>query len=94
MRWLPQIVFHYLSNMPLDAALTYGVHARFWMQPLLVLCIATGVGVAWLGAALVRRCRAYGWERRYGKAVAVVCLVLALGQYARHAPTSDQSRNT
>jgi len=30
-------VFHNLSNMPLDDILLYGVHARFWMQPMAAL---------------------------------------------------------
>lgn len=40
-----QVVFHYLSNMPLDNLLLYGVHARFWQQPHLISSVAVGVGL-------------------------------------------------
>lgn len=39
------IVFHWLSNMPLDDPLLFGVHARFWMQPNLVVFVFCGVGI-------------------------------------------------
>ncbi len=35
------VVFHVLSNMPLDQQLLFGIQARFWMQPnLLAFCFA------------------------------------------------------
>lgn len=39
------IVFHWLSNMPLDDPLLFGIHARFWMQPNIVVFIFCGVGI-------------------------------------------------
>lgn len=39
------IVFHSLSNLPLSDRLLYGVHQRFWMQPMIVCCIWIGIGV-------------------------------------------------
>ncbi|CAN0331157.1 unnamed protein product, partial [Hapterophycus canaliculatus] len=33
------VVFHWLSNMPLDDPLLFGVHARFWMQPNMVVFV-------------------------------------------------------
>jgi hypothetical protein len=39
------IVWHgVLSNLPLDAPMPYIVHARFWIQPHIILCILAGVG--------------------------------------------------
>lgn len=39
------VVFHWLSNMPLDDPLLFGVHARFWMQPNMVVFVFCGVGM-------------------------------------------------
>lgn len=39
------VVFHWLSNMPLDDPLLYGVHARFWMQPNILVFTFCGVGL-------------------------------------------------
>ena len=39
------VVFHSLANLPLSDPLLYGVHARFWMQPNLIVCLFAGVGV-------------------------------------------------
>lgn len=41
------IVFNWLSNMPLDDPLLFGVHARFWMQPNIVVFVFCGVGIYW-----------------------------------------------
>lgn len=40
-------VFNWLSNMPLDDPLLFGVHARFWMQPNIVVFIFCGIGIYW-----------------------------------------------
>lgn len=40
-------VFHWLSNMPLDDPLLFGVHARFWMQPNILVFVFCGVGIYW-----------------------------------------------
>jgi hypothetical protein len=40
-------VFHGLSNMPLGDPLLYGVHARFWMQPNVLVFAMAGVGANW-----------------------------------------------
>lgn len=42
------IVFNWLSNMPLDDPLLFGVHARFWMQPNIVVFVFCGVGISWM----------------------------------------------
>ena len=41
------VVFHLLSNLPLDDPLLFGVHARFWMQPNIVVFVFCGAGVYW-----------------------------------------------
>lgn len=39
------VVFHYLANLPVDAAMPRGVLARFWMQADVLTCIVFGAGV-------------------------------------------------
>lgn len=39
------IVFHSLSNMPLDDKLLYGVHQRFWMQLNIISFLFAGIGL-------------------------------------------------
>lgn len=39
------MVFHWLSNMPLDDPLLFGIHARFWMQPNMIVFIFCGTGL-------------------------------------------------
>lgn len=39
------VVFHWLSNMPLDDPLLFGVHARFWMQPNILVFVFCGLGI-------------------------------------------------
>jgi len=41
-----------LSNLPLHAPTPYGVHARFWMQPSILVCSLVGVGAASVAAFL------------------------------------------
>lgn len=41
------VVFHSLSNLPL-VELFYGVVARFWMQPNIIVFIWVGVAIEWL----------------------------------------------
>jgi len=38
-------IFHSLANLPLHNALLFGVHARFWMQPNLVVCVFATLGL-------------------------------------------------
>lgn len=42
--WLAYVgIWHgVLSNIPLNSPMPYGVHARFWMQPDIIICIFTG----------------------------------------------------
>lgn len=38
-------IFHWLSNLPLDDPLLFGVHARFWMQPNIIVFVFCGAGI-------------------------------------------------
>lgn len=42
------IVFHSLSNLPLDNALYFGIHQRFWMHPNILAFIIFGIGMNYL----------------------------------------------
>jgi hypothetical protein len=46
-------VFHYLSNMPLDNPLLYGIHARFWQQPNWMMGLFAGVGIHFIFMSFV-----------------------------------------
>lgn len=39
------VVFHFLANLPLRDPLLFGIFARFWMQPNIIVCIWFGVGL-------------------------------------------------
>jgi hypothetical protein len=54
------VVFHFLSNLPIEQALFFGVHIRFWMQPNAICAVFVGVGMlcaAPLSLYLVNFCR-------------------------------------
>jgi hypothetical protein len=40
------IVFHSLSNLPLDSPMPFEVHRRFWMQPNICIALFLGLGVS------------------------------------------------
>ncbi len=43
------IIWHFmLSNLPLSNPVAYGVHSRFWQQPLLLLCVVAGAGLFYI----------------------------------------------
>lgn len=43
-----------LSNLPLSSPMPYGVHARFWLQPNIVICIFIGYGISFLQEKLTK----------------------------------------
>ena len=47
------ILFHSLSNIDLGGSLTFGVHARFWMQPNVIAFLWMGMGIRTVSAALL-----------------------------------------
>ena len=42
------LVFHSLSNLPLHKAMPFEVHRRFWMQPNIILCVWSGIGITYM----------------------------------------------
>ena len=42
------LVFHSLSNLPLLKAMPFEVHRRFWMQPNIILCVWSGIGITYM----------------------------------------------
>ncbi len=52
--WLLYVaVFHYLANLPVDAAMPLGVLSRFWMQPDIITAVAIGRGLSLAVGALL-----------------------------------------
>ncbi len=49
------LIFHSLSNLPLNEAMPFEVHRRFWMQPNLILCIWIGIGTSTIFIKLKNR---------------------------------------
>jgi hypothetical protein len=44
------IVFHSLSNLPLSEGLLYGVHARFWQQPNIIIFMFLSCGAGYISS--------------------------------------------
>ena len=81
-------VFHFLSNMPLNEELLFGVQARFWMQPNAVVFVLYGAGASRLcQRAFARR------GRRAASFVTFFVCIGALLQVALHQSKMDQSKN-
>ena len=51
------LVFHSLSNLPLSEGLIYGVHARFWQQPNVIVFMFLSCGTACVTTFLSRHFR-------------------------------------
>ncbi len=66
------LVFHSLTNLPIDRPLFHGILARFWPQAHLLVCAWAGLGVA----ALAARPRLARW---LGPAAAATAVLLPLG---------------
>ncbi|KAA0175214.1 hypothetical protein FNF27_03222 [Cafeteria roenbergensis] len=76
-------VFHGLSNMPLADPLLYGVHARFWMQPLMQVSI--------IGASAVALA---GYRSGFPTAVNAACIALLSASTLKNWQGQDQSANS
>ena len=87
------LVFGTLANLAYDNALLYGVIARFWQQPNILLFAWAGLGFAAGMAALSRieRCRVPAVATFGPAALAVALVGLQLGW---HYGDQDQSDNT
>ena len=57
-----------LSNIPLSSPMPFGVHARFWMQPNLFLCVAAGAGANALSAWVLLGAQRLGGRAKAKKA--------------------------
>lgn len=40
------LIFHFLSNLPLNSELLFGVHQRFWLHPNLLCFLLAGIGLS------------------------------------------------
>ena len=83
-----ELGFHSLSNLPLDNKLLFGIHARFWMQPNVLLFVWLGIGLVWIA----QQVRVYSLDRVTIVASALSILLVAL-QLWRWTSMMDQSSN-
>lgn len=80
------IVFHSLSNLPIDKKKIYlGIHMRFWMQPHIVSFMLMGMGLKPLLSRLSL------WSRSQAGPLIVACIAAQIGLNYR---SLDQSQNT
>lgn len=87
--------FNYLSNLPIDKPLFYGVQQRFWIQPLIIVCIFIGVGFRKVAITIMELSRSESTDR--GGIKPLIVLLVALGIGAAHMlisyPSQDESQN-
>jgi hypothetical protein len=75
--------FNYLSNLPIDKPLFYGVQQRFWIQPLMILTTLCGVTFAAVTRAAGIR----------GVAAVALAAALAGAHVMNHFADRDESAN-
>ena len=84
------LVFHSLSNLPLTEGLIYGVHARFWQQPNVIMFMFLSCGVGYVTTFLSHR---FGIRKNLKPAVACVfvrSIELGLsGSFQQHNPNTQ-----
>lgn len=81
------VVFHSLSNLPLSNPLLYGIHARFWMHPNILVFVLIGIGVEKL-----IHIASHGSSSRM-LASMIIVILLPVAQYHQNYGISDQSTN-
>ena len=84
--------FHSLSNLPLDNPLLFGIHARFWMQPNILLFVWVGVGLLCLSQAVACRLSTPSSSALPAALVALEGL-LVVAQVWKWLPLMDQREN-
>ena len=90
------LVFHSLSNLPLDDPLLYGVHQRFWMQPSILVFIFSGVGanlVAHVLLSSIVSLKLTFAERAVKAFFLLTALSVVFLQLSLHYYSSNQSEN-
>ena len=82
--------FNFLSNMPLDSPLHYGVQQRFWIQPLCIVCIFIGIGAYHCLVLIARRMR----SKSLGIGLPILCGIAAVSYHCSlHFRENDESAN-
>ena len=70
------VVFHTLANLPLHNPLLFGVHARFWMQPNVIMFALAGVGLNKLVGMVEKQVGISAKFGVYGIQVLLCCVLL------------------
>ena len=86
-----ELGFHSLSNLPLENPLLFGIHARFWMQPNVLLFTWVGIGLIFATEFMLQR---FQKLRTYLELPAIALLLAFVGaQIWRWFPLMDQTKN-
>lgn len=83
------LVFHFLSNMPMDQDLLRGIQARFWMQPNIVVFIVSALFPAYH----LNNLRSQGHRFLAILLGVTLACILPAYQYHMYENVSDQSNN-
>jgi hypothetical protein len=81
------LVFHSLSNLPLNERLLYGVHMRFWQQPNIIAFVWLGLGLQFVQGTVTGMGSSVLLKLSHAGCVALVAL-----QIATWYELMDQSR--
>jgi hypothetical protein len=84
-----QVGFHSLSNLPLSNPLLFGVHARFWMQPNLIVFAYFGIGIVSLATVVSASFPSF----IKSNISSIVTVVVASLQFGSWFHNMDQSEN-
>ena len=87
-----EVGFHSLSNLPLENPLLFGIHARFWMQPNVLLFVWVGIGLIFVSEWILQQATSVRSTLQVPFLAAVV-IGLVGGQVWRWFPMMDQSDN-
>ena len=93
--------FNYLSNLPIDQPLFYGVQQRFWLQPLVISSVFVGLGLTWVVDYFVSKTEADEEEEELGESSAfskvnlevVLGLVIGFAQISANFASQNESDN-
>ena len=87
-----EVGFHSLSNLPLENPLLFGIHARFWMQPNVLLFVWVGIGLIFVSEWILQQATSVRSTLQVPLLAAIV-IGLVGGQVWRWFPMMDQSDN-
>ena len=88
--------FNYLSNLPIETPLFYGVQQRFWLQPLIISVVVAGAVVGAVERRAVRLLAlpaGQAYQRMYRCGMLALAAALVAGHAHMHFTQQDESGN-